>query len=68
MEPSAVITAVPLTVLDIHPIGRASFVRFAGPGGERMDARIPGVFRAVPGSEVELAIDPARSFVFPRTQ
>jgi iron(III) transport system ATP-binding protein len=62
----AIPSPIPLTVLDIHPIGRASFVRFAGPGGERMDARIPGVFRAVPGSDVELTIDPARSFVFPR--
>jgi iron(III) transport system ATP-binding protein len=65
-DPGAMVAPVPLTVLEIHPIGRASFVRFAGPSGERMDARIPGVFRAVPGSEIELAVDPARSFVFPR--
>jgi iron(III) transport system ATP-binding protein len=65
-ERPAVPSPVPLTVLEIHPIGRASFVRFAGPAGERMDARIPGVFRAVPGAEVELTVDPARSFVFPR--
>ena len=65
-DSGAIMAPVPLTVLDIHPIGRASFVRFSGPGGERMDARIPGVFRAVPGSEIELAVDPARSFVFPR--
>jgi len=62
----AIPSPIPLTVLDIHPIGRASFVRFVGPGGERMDARIPGVFRAVPGSDVEMTVDPARSFVFPR--
>jgi iron(III) transport system ATP-binding protein len=64
--PEPVAAPVPLTVLDIHPIGRASFVRLAGPGGERLDARIPGVFRAVPGTEAEWTVDPARSFVFPR--
>ena len=55
-----------LTVLDVHPIGRASFVRFAGPGGERLDARIAGVFQAEPGAVVRIAVDPARSYVFAR--
>ena len=55
-----------LTVLDVHPIGRASFVRFAGPGGERLNARIAGVFQAEPGAVVRIAVDPARSFVFAR--
>jgi iron(III) transport system ATP-binding protein len=62
----AVPAPTPLTVLDVHPIGRASFVRFAGPGGERLDARVPGVFRAQPGTVVDVAVDPARSFVFTR--
>ena len=63
---SAVPAPVPLTVIEVHPIGRASFVRFVGPGGERLDARVPGVFRARPGTVVEMAVDPARSFVFAR--
>ncbi|MCC7015688.1 MAG: ABC transporter ATP-binding protein [Rhodospirillales bacterium] len=62
----AVPPRAPLTVLDVHPIGRASFVRFAGPGGQRLDARVAGVFRAAPGTVVDVAVDPARSFVFPR--
>ena len=57
---------VPLTVLEVHPIGRASFVRFVGPAGERLDARVAGVFPAKAGTVVQVAVDPARSFVFAR--
>ena len=57
---------VSLTVLEVHPIGRASFVRFVGPAGERLDARVAGVFHAKAGTVVEMAVDPARSFVFAR--
>ena len=55
-----------LTVLEVHPIGRASFVRFAGPAGERLDARIAGVFPAKPGAVVRMSVDPTRCFVFAR--